>query len=44
MKIPLEDFSGEILLIGDTYGDDVGGVDWGADHGGLTLIRRWPMR
>ena len=34
VKIPLEDFSGETLLIGDTYGDDVRGVDWGAGHGG----------
>ena len=30
MKIPLEDFSGETLLIGDNYGDDVRGVDLGA--------------
>ena len=34
VKIPLEDFSGETLLIGDTYGDDVRGVDLGAGHGG----------
>ena len=34
VKMPLEDFSGETLLIGDTYGDDVRGVDWGAGHGG----------
>ena len=34
VKIPLEDFSGETLLIFDTYGDDVRGVDWGAGHGG----------
>ena len=34
MKIPLGDFSGETLLIGDTYGDDVRGVDWGAGLGG----------
>ena len=34
VKIPLEDFSGETLLIGDTYGDDVRGDDWGAGHGG----------
>ena len=34
VKIHLEDFSGETLLIGDTYGDDVRDVDWGAGHGG----------
>ena len=30
----IEDFSGETLLIGDTYVDDARGVDWGAGHGG----------
>ena len=34
MKIPLEDFSGETLLIGDSHGDNVRGVDWGAGYGG----------
>ena len=31
LKFPYEDFS---VGIGDTYGDDVRGVDWGAGHGG----------
>ena len=34
VKIPLEDFSGETLLIGDTYGDDVRGGYMCDGHGG----------
>jgi hypothetical protein len=34
VKVPSEDFFDETLLIGDTYGDDVRGVDWGAGHWG----------
>ena len=34
VKIPSEDFFDETLLIGDTYWDDVRGVEWGDGYEG----------
>ena len=34
LKFPYEDCTDVTVGIGDTYGDDVRGDDWGAGHGG----------
>ena len=42
MKIPLEDFSGKTLLIGDTYGDDVRGGDGVEEDKVAVMVLRIP--